>query len=81
VHLVSHGTLEAWDEVHDFLEEVWPWQEVAFWRVVLRKQRRSGLTARAFCRQEQLSEASYYAWRREIARRDLVSQSTAQLRR
>jgi hypothetical protein len=49
-----------------------------FWRAMLRKQRRSGLTVRAFCRQEQLSEPSYYAWRREIARRDLVSQSPEQ---
>ena len=41
-----------------------------FWRAVLRRQGRSGLTAKAFCRQEQLSEASYYFWRRELARRD-----------
>jgi len=41
-----------------------------FWRGVLRRQRGSGLTVKGFCRQERLSEASYYFWRREIARRD-----------
>ena len=41
-----------------------------FWRAVLRKQARSGLTAKDFCRQERLSEAAYYYWRRELARRD-----------
>jgi hypothetical protein len=52
-----------------------------FWRVVLRKQRRSGLTVRAYCGQEQISEASYYAWRREIARRDLEPQAPAKQQR
>lgn len=42
----------------------------ALWRRTLARQDRSGLTARAFCRREQLSEPSFYAWRREIARRD-----------
>jgi hypothetical protein len=49
-----------------------------FWRAVLRKQGRSGLTAKEFCRHEQLSEASYYFWRRELARRD---REPSQLRR
>jgi hypothetical protein len=30
----------------------------------------SGLTARDFCRNENLKESSFYAWRRELARRD-----------
>jgi hypothetical protein len=41
-----------------------------FWRAVLRRQTRSGLTAKDFCRGERLSTASYYFWRRELARRD-----------
>jgi hypothetical protein len=52
-----------------------------FWRGVLRKQARSRLTAKDFCRQEQLSEASYYFWRRELARRDREPSSLHQRRR
>lgn len=51
------------------------------WRAVLRKQARSGLTAKAFCRQERLSEASYYFWRRELARRDREPSPLHQRRR
>ena len=49
-----------------------------FWRVTLRRQGRSGLTAKAFCRQELLSEASYYFWRRELVRRDRESRPLRQ---
>jgi hypothetical protein len=52
-----------------------------FWRAVLRKQGRSGLTAKEFCRQQRLSEASYYAWRRELARRDREPSPLRQRRR
>src|SRR5262245_45443401 len=41
-----------------------------YWRPLLRRWRRSGLTGRAFCARHRLSEPSFYAWRREIARRD-----------
>src|SRR5438552_16759950 len=41
-----------------------------FWRWVLKRQRAVELTVRAFCRQEQVSEASFYAWRRTILERD-----------
>lgn len=41
-----------------------------FWRLVLDEQAASGLSVRAFCRQEGISEPSYYAWRRELAVRD-----------
>src|SRR2546421_11839436 len=37
---------------------------------VLKRQRAVELTVRAFCRQEQVSEASFYAWRRTILERD-----------
>ena len=40
------------------------------WRRLLGLWRRSGLTGRDFCAQYGLSEPSFYAWRREIARRD-----------
>lgn len=40
------------------------------WRRLLRVWRGSGLTGRDFCAEHSLSEPSFYAWRREIARRD-----------
>lgn len=41
-----------------------------FWRLVLDEHRRSGLSVRAFCQREGVSEPSFYAWRREIRQRD-----------
>jgi hypothetical protein len=41
-----------------------------FWRQVVRRWRRSGLGVRAYCAGESLSEANFYAWRRELAQRD-----------
>ena len=46
-----------------------------FWRRVLQRWRRSGLTVRDFCSAQALAEASFYAWRRTIAERD--QQATA----
>jgi transposase-like protein len=43
--------------------------KAAFWRRVVARWRRSQLTVRDFCRQEQLSEPSFYAWRRTLAER------------
>ena len=40
------------------------------WREVLSRQASSGLSVRAFCLREQLSEASFSAWRRTLAGRD-----------
>ena len=42
----------------------------ARWRGLLAAQRRSGLSVRAFCAREQVTEPSFYAWRREIGVRD-----------
>ena len=41
-----------------------------YWRRMLRRWRRSGLTPRAFCADQRISESSFYGWRREIVRRD-----------
>lgn len=41
-----------------------------FWRRVVRRRQRSGLTVREFCRDEGVAESSYHYWRRELARRD-----------
>ena len=45
-------------------------EKEARWRKVLRQQQASGLGVRPFCQEHRLSEPSFYAWRREIARRD-----------
>src|SRR5262249_20863693 len=41
-----------------------------FWRRLLRLWQRSGLSVRAFCEQHDLSQPSFYAWRRTLAQRD-----------
>ena len=41
-----------------------------FWRRVLQEQPSSGLTIQAFCEQEGVSDASFYAWRRRLAKRE-----------
>src|SRR5262245_40708356 len=46
-----------------------------YWRRVLGEWRRSGLTGRDFCVERGLSESSFYAWRREIGRRDRGKQA------
>jgi transposase len=40
------------------------------WRRLLGQWRRSGLSASQFCQQHGISPPNFYAWRREIARRD-----------
>src|SRR3954451_3060304 len=41
-----------------------------YWRLVLARWNRSGLSGRAFCLAEGLSVPSLYWWRRELQRRD-----------
>src|SRR5690242_16998123 len=41
-----------------------------FWRRTVAEHRRSGLTIREFCARRSVSEPLFYAWRRELARRD-----------
>lgn len=40
------------------------------WRRLVRLWRRSGRTVREFCAEHQVSEPSFYAWRRTLAERD-----------
>jgi transposase-like protein len=40
------------------------------WRQVIRQWKQSGLSVREFCDWQGVSEASLYAWRRELADRD-----------
>ena len=48
------------------------------WRRLVKEWRHSGLSVREFCDWQALSEPSFYAWRRELAKRDreLNSRST-----
>ncbi len=48
-----------------------------FWRGVVKRQVASGLSGRAFCRREGLSEASFYGWRRTISERDAEAKRPA----
>ena len=40
------------------------------WRLLVEEQRRCGLSIRAFCRWKAISEPSFYAWRKELQKRD-----------
>jgi hypothetical protein len=46
-----------------------------FWRRRRRLWRRSGLTVRAFCAEHDVSEPSFYAWRRTIGQRERQEQA------
>src|SRR5262245_51673326 len=41
-----------------------------YWRQVLARWKRSGLSVRAFCGAEGLNPMTFYWWRRELGRRD-----------
>lgn len=43
------------------------------WRRIVRRWRSSGLSVREFCDWQALSEPCFYAWRRELAKRDRES--------
>jgi hypothetical protein len=45
-------------------------QKERFWRQTISRWQKSGLTVRAYCRQHDLAEANFHAWRRTIAKRD-----------
>ena len=47
----------------------------AFWRDVLRRFAASGLSVRAFCKRERLTESAFYAWRRTIGERNDAANS------
>ena len=46
------------------------------WRDLLKQWRRSNQTIRAFCDAHQISQASFYSWRGELARRDREQRET-----
>jgi len=50
-----------------------------FWRGHVSQQARGGLSIRSYCREHALAEPSFYAWRRELVRRD-QAQAKAKVR-
>jgi hypothetical protein len=42
-----------------------------YWRRIVVRQPASGLSIRAWCEHEGVKEASFYAWRRTLAQRDV----------
>jgi transposase-like protein len=44
-----------------------------FWRGHVARQQRSDESVRAYCRDHELAEPSFYAWRRKLARRDALA--------
>jgi hypothetical protein len=45
-----------------------------FWRLIMADQQASGLSARAFCKRDGISESMFYNWRSKLAARDGRSQ-------
>lgn len=56
-------------------------EKARHWRRMISAQRGSGLSVRAFCSQQRLSEPSFYAWRRTLAQRKADPQRTQGTRR
>lgn len=54
-------------------------QKERFWRQAIRRWHKSGLTAQAFCLENGLSPASFYAWQRTLAQRDAEAIPFAQV--
>jgi Transposase len=44
-----------------------------YWRKVIRDQAASGLSIAAFCREQDVPEASFFAWRRKLSRRTEIA--------
>jgi transposase-like protein len=49
----------------------------AFWRRLVGRHERSGLSIREFCREHGQRETAFYFWRRELARREAVRPAPA----
>ena len=44
-------------------------EKEVYWRDMLERQARSGLSVRRFCAEQDISEASFYGWRKKLIRR------------
>jgi len=45
-------------------------EKECLWRGIVARFQRSGMTVRGFCKGEQVKEYQFFAWRRELKRRD-----------
>lgn len=52
-------------------------QREKFWRRIVTRQPASGLSIRDWCERHEVTEASFYAWRRTLAHRGLLRSATA----
>ena len=50
-------------------------EKEAFWRMAIHEHQSSGLTIKAFCKQQGISQPSFYAWRRKLKKRDTDDES------
>lgn len=44
-----------------------------YWRELIARQERSGMTVHAFCAQQSVTEASFYSWRKQLQANRSVS--------
>ena len=56
----------------------WRRDRELYWRGVLQRQAKSGLSVAEFCRQESISGPSLYSWKRKLKERDASSQQEEQ---
>ena len=54
-------------------------EKEAFWRMVMEEHRNSGFTIKKFCKQQGISEPSFYAWRKRLEKRDAEGQAPGAL--
>jgi hypothetical protein len=56
-------------------------QREEFWRRIVTRQLASGLSIREWCERHEVTEASFYAWRRTLARRGILRSARSKKRR
>jgi hypothetical protein len=54
-------------------------EQERFWREVVKGHAGSDLSVRQYCAERRVSEASFFAWRREMARRDAAANGSAKV--
>ena len=53
------------------------WRSPSEWRALHAKFKRSGLSVKAFCRQQSISASNFYRWRKLLTSKAPVSQTPA----
>jgi hypothetical protein len=52
-------------------------EKAEFWKLAIAEQGESGLSIKAFCRQQSLSEPSFHSWKRKLKKQNQSSQSVS----